>query len=134
MSGFFSRFRRRAEEPTPAVEATDSAPAEAPREGWYQRLRTGLSRSSSRLKDNIGAIFTRRKLDAESLEELEEALITADLGVETASRAGRRARQDALRQGGQRAGGPRRARARRSRGFSKAWRSRSSSTRAGGRT
>jgi fused signal recognition particle receptor len=85
MSGFFARFRRRAEEPaTPGVEPAESPPPEAPRESWYQRLRTGLSRSSDRLKDNIGAIFTKRKLDAESLEELEEALITADLGVETA--------------------------------------------------
>ena len=75
--GFFARFRRS----EPAAESVE--PGEAP-EGWYQRLRTGLSRSSNRLKDNIGTIFTKRKLDAESLEELEEALITADLGVETA--------------------------------------------------
>ena len=75
--GFFARFRR----PEPATESVE--PGEAP-EGWYQRLRAGLSRSSNRLKDNIGAIFTKRKLDAASLEELEEALITADLGVETA--------------------------------------------------
>jgi fused signal recognition particle receptor len=85
MSGFFARFRRRAEEPaTPGVEPAESPPPEAPRESWYQRLRTGLSRSTDRLKDTKRAIFTKRKLDAESLEELEEALITADLGVETA--------------------------------------------------
>jgi fused signal recognition particle receptor len=92
--GFFARFRRRAEEPEAAVESAPpvvsvegsaSGPVEAAPASWYQRLRTGLSRSSNRLKDNIGAIFTRRRLDAESLEELEEALITADLGVETAS-------------------------------------------------
>ena len=75
---------------------------QAARASWFQRLRAGLGRSSSRLKDNIAAIFTRRRLDAASLEELEEALISADLGVETAARAGRRARPDALRQGGQR--------------------------------
>ena len=75
--GFFARFRR--SEPAAEALATREAP-----EGWYQRLRAGLSRSSNRLRDNIGAILTRRKLDAASLEELEEALITADLGVETA--------------------------------------------------
>jgi fused signal recognition particle receptor len=75
--GFFARFRRS----EPAAES--AAPGEAP-EGWYRRLRAGLSRSSNRLKDSIGAIFIKRKLDAASLEELEEALITADLGVETA--------------------------------------------------
>jgi fused signal recognition particle receptor len=92
--GFFARFRRRAEEPEAGTEsgppvvgvnngpgvAAESAPA-----SWYQRLRAGLGRSSTRLKDSIGAIFVRRRLDAASLEELEEALITADLGVETAS-------------------------------------------------
>jgi fused signal recognition particle receptor len=57
----------------------------AARPGWFQRLRQGLGRSSGRLKDGIAGIFTRRKLDQESLDELEELLITADLGVETAA-------------------------------------------------
>jgi fused signal recognition particle receptor len=51
---------------------------------WFQRLRSGLSRSSSSLQSNIASVFNRRKLDAGSLEELEEALIAADIGVETA--------------------------------------------------
>ena len=54
---------------------------DAPRTGWLARLRAGLSRTSTALKDSIGGIFTRKKLDAASLEELEEALIMADLGV-----------------------------------------------------
>ena len=53
--------------------------------GWFSRLKAGLSRSSSKLADGIGGIFTKRRLDAEALEELEELLITADLGVETAA-------------------------------------------------
>lgn len=53
--------------------------------GWFQRLTAGLGRSSSALKDRIAAVLTKRKLDAASLEELEEALITADLGVATAA-------------------------------------------------
>ena len=61
------------------------ASAEPARERWFARLRAGLSRSSNRLKDNISGILTRRRLDAEALEELEEALITADLGVEAAA-------------------------------------------------
>ncbi|MDF2781618.1 MAG: ftsY [Geminicoccaceae bacterium] len=91
--GFFARFRWRPEQPAenvaPPVAGDPPSPAPADeeerRERWYDRLRTGLSRSSNRLKDNIGAIFTRRRLDAASLEELEETLITADLGVETAA-------------------------------------------------
>jgi fused signal recognition particle receptor len=66
-------------------ETSADVAVEAQRENWLQRLRAGLSRSSSRLKDNIAAIVTRRRLDAEALEELEEALITADLGVEAAA-------------------------------------------------
>ena len=54
------------------------------RQGWFQRLKAGLSRSSSNLQSNIASVFTGRKLDATSLEELEEALIAADMGVETA--------------------------------------------------
>ena len=52
--------------------------------GWLQRLKQGLARSSSSLRERIGGVLRRRRLDAEALEELEEALIMADLGVETA--------------------------------------------------
>lgn len=54
--------------------------------GWLGRLRAGLSKSSSRLADGIGSIFTERKLDAATLGDLEDLLITADLGVETSAR------------------------------------------------
>ncbi|MEZ5933490.1 MAG: signal recognition particle-docking protein FtsY [Alphaproteobacteria bacterium] len=55
------------------------------RQGWFQRLKAGLSRSSSNLQNNIASVFTGKKqVDAAVLEELEEALIAADMGVETA--------------------------------------------------
>ncbi len=54
--------------------------------GWLSRLRAGLSRSSGKLGDGIAGIFTKRKLDDAALEELEELLITSDLGVATAAR------------------------------------------------
>jgi fused signal recognition particle receptor len=60
--------------------------SEAAKPGWFQRLRAGLNRSSTALKNNITAIITRKKLDHTTLDELEEALISADLGVETAAR------------------------------------------------
>jgi fused signal recognition particle receptor len=59
--------------------------SEAGRPGWFQRLRAGLSRSSAALRSNITAIVSKRKLDQATLDELEEALISADLGVETAA-------------------------------------------------
>ena len=52
--------------------------------GWLARLRSGLSRTSTNLKERIGGIFTKRRLDQETLDELEEALIAADMGVDTA--------------------------------------------------
>ena len=56
------------------------------KKGWLARLRSGLSRTSSRLSDGIGSIFTGRKLDDAALEDLEDLLITSDLGVETAAK------------------------------------------------
>ncbi len=53
------------------------------KKGWLARLRAGLSCTSSRLSDGIGSIFKARRLDDAALEELEELLIAADLGVET---------------------------------------------------
>jgi fused signal recognition particle receptor len=53
--------------------------------GWWSRLKQGLKRSSDRLGDGLKTIFTARKLDQSTLDELEELLITSDLGVETAA-------------------------------------------------
>jgi fused signal recognition particle receptor len=75
-------------EPEPATELEpESAPApvvEEPKLSWFQRLKKGLSRSSASLTEGISSIFTKRKLDASMLEELEDILIQADLGVDTA--------------------------------------------------
>ncbi len=54
--------------------------------GWLARLRSGLQRSSSKIGEGITAIFTKRRLDEAALEDLEELLISADLGVATAAR------------------------------------------------
>ncbi len=53
---------------------------------WFQRLRAGLARTSSQLTSQISALFTKRKLDDDTLDELEDLLIQSDLGVETAMR------------------------------------------------
>ncbi|MGF1608378.1 MAG: signal recognition particle-docking protein FtsY [Kiloniellales bacterium] len=59
---------------------------DAPKTGWFARLKAGLSRSSGKLGEGISAIFTKRRLDDAALEELEELLISADLGVTTAAK------------------------------------------------
>jgi len=63
----------------------DPAPAAETSGGWFARLRTGLSKSSSAITSGITGIFTQTKLDDATLEDLEDVLIQADLGVETAT-------------------------------------------------
>ncbi len=58
----------------------------APKTGWFARLTSGLTKTSSRLSEGITGLFTKKKLDADTLEDLEDLLIQADLGVETAMR------------------------------------------------
>ncbi|MFI5023017.1 MAG: signal recognition particle-docking protein FtsY [Alphaproteobacteria bacterium] len=58
----------------------------APRRGWLSRLKAGLSRSSSKLGEGIAGILSKRKLDATTLQELEELLIAADLGPAMAAK------------------------------------------------
>ena len=53
---------------------------------WIERLRQGLSRTSAQLTSQITSLFTKRKLDDDTLQDLEDLLIQADLGVETALR------------------------------------------------
>jgi fused signal recognition particle receptor len=53
---------------------------------FFQKLKSGLSRSAEKLGSGIAAAFTKRKLDDEALEELEDMLIGADLGTKVAAR------------------------------------------------
>jgi fused signal recognition particle receptor len=71
---------------TARPEPTPEPVAPAAKLTWFQRLRAGLARTSSQLTGQISALFTKRKLDEETLEQLEDLLIQADLGVETAMR------------------------------------------------
>ncbi|WP_425359305.1 signal recognition particle-docking protein FtsY [Aureimonas flava] len=64
----------------------DAVLAAEPRKPFFQRLREGLARSSNQLSGQITALFTKRRLDEETLQEFEDVLIQADLGVETAMR------------------------------------------------
>jgi fused signal recognition particle receptor len=81
--------------PPPPVPVVVEAPAAEPepepepgpaRGGWFSRLKQGLSKSSKSLTGSITAIFTKRKLDAATLQELEDTLIQADLGIAVAER------------------------------------------------
>tara|TARA_B100001540_G_scaffold305635_1_gene316814 strand:+ start:745 stop:1680 length:936 start_codon:yes stop_codon:yes gene_type:complete len=53
---------------------------------WFSRLKEGLSASSNKVVSGITGIFTEKRLDEETLEQLEDLLISSDLGVNVASR------------------------------------------------
>ena len=73
--------------PPPKVPPAAEPLAEAPqRSGWFSRLRDGLSKSSKTISGSITAIFTKKKLDKETLQDLEDTLIQADLGLPVAER------------------------------------------------
>jgi len=83
-----------AETPPPEPESVEPSPPEAleperqlePKRSWLSRLTFGLTRSSSAIGRGIVDIFTKRKLDANSLDDLEDILIQADLGIGAATR------------------------------------------------
>jgi fused signal recognition particle receptor len=57
-----------------------------PPETFFDRLKSGLSRSTAGLSDSIAGVFTKRPLDKETVAEFEEALIRADLGAAFATK------------------------------------------------
>ena len=52
---------------------------------WHKKLIGGFKRTSERLTENLTGLVTKSKLDAETLDEIEEALIASDLGPATAA-------------------------------------------------
>ena len=62
--------------------------------GFWRRLTGGLKRTSSALGSAISDLVTKRKLDAETISDIKDVLVRADLGLDTADRIG-----DALAEG-----------------------------------
>ena len=71
---------RDAKPETPAAEAAPQS------EGWFQRLKSGLGKTSSKLTTGITDLISKRKLDAATLDDLEDLLIQSDLGIATTGR------------------------------------------------
>ena len=49
---------------------------------WFQKLKSSLTKSSTVISEGITNIISSRRLDDETLQELEDLLIKADLGVD----------------------------------------------------
>lgn len=69
----------------PRQTDVSAAPSE-PKKNWWARLRSGLARSSQSFGTGLSEIFTKRKLDATTLDDFEDMLIRSDLGVAAALR------------------------------------------------
>ncbi|MGH1350657.1 MAG: signal recognition particle-docking protein FtsY [Methyloligellaceae bacterium] len=68
------------------VEPVQQEAPKPEKKSWFQRLKSGLSKSSSKLTEGISSVFTKSKLDDDTIQDLEDLLIQADLGVDTAMR------------------------------------------------
>ncbi|WCR55714.1 signal recognition particle-docking protein FtsY [Bartonella clarridgeiae] len=67
-------------------EPLSTSTVEQKKAAWFERLKKGLSLSSQQLSDSIGSLFAKKKLDENTLQELEDILIQADFGIETTTR------------------------------------------------
>jgi len=63
-----------------------SVESEEKKPGLFARLSSGLSRTASALSDSLGGVFTKKRLDAEMIAALEEALVRADVGTALAAK------------------------------------------------
>ncbi|MFP6771162.1 MAG: signal recognition particle-docking protein FtsY [Alphaproteobacteria bacterium] len=62
--------------------------------GLFSRLKAGLSRTAGNIGSSVAGVFTKRKLDAAALKELEDLLIAADLGPAVAARVSGKLAED----------------------------------------
>ena len=67
------------------IEAED-APGEKPKKSWFGRLKDGLGKSAQKITTSLADAIGKPKLDASDLDDIEDALIMADLGVAAAGR------------------------------------------------
>jgi fused signal recognition particle receptor len=66
---------------------------------WFDRMREGFRKTSDRLGDNLTGVFAKARLDDETLDEIEEALIASDLGPSTAAKVRERLSEERFERG-----------------------------------
>jgi len=64
-----------------SVETTSETPE---KKSLFKRMKEGLTRSTRAMSDGVTGIFTKSKLDSETLQDLEDLLVTSDLGLDVA--------------------------------------------------
>ena len=79
---FFGLFKK--EEKLKEVPKIEKDPEK--KKSWFQKLKTGLFKSSEKISQGVKKIFVNKKLDIQTLNDLEELLIMADLGPTAAEK------------------------------------------------
>ncbi len=74
------RAKREAERQAAIARGEPDPYAEVVEPGFFSKLSSGLAKSSSKMGSSITSLFTQRKLDDEALEDLEDILLTSDMG------------------------------------------------------
>lgn len=80
------RARREAERQAAIARGEPDPYAEVVEPGFFSKLSSGLAKSSSKMGTSISSLFTQRKLDGEALEDLEDILLTSDMGGKVSAR------------------------------------------------
>ncbi len=80
--GFFGLFKKK-ESPEQSSQIKKDPEK---KKNWFQKLKTGLFKSSEKITEGVKKIFVNKKLDIETLNNLEELLIMADLGPSAAEK------------------------------------------------
>lgn len=80
------RARREAERQAAIARGEPDPYAEVAEPGFFSKLSSGLAKSSSKMGTSISSLFTRRKLDGDALEDLEDILLTSDMGGKVSAR------------------------------------------------
>ena len=60
---------------------------------WFKKLKTGLSKSASKVENAFASVTGKKTIDQEVLNNIEDQLILADLGVEVASRIAKKIKE-----------------------------------------
>ena len=79
---FFGLFKKK--EKIKDVPKVEKDPEK--KKNWFQKLKTGLFKSSEKISEGVKKIFVNKKLDIQTLNDLEELLIMADLGPTAAEK------------------------------------------------
>ena len=80
------RAKREAERQAAIARGEPDPYAEVVEPGFFSKLSSGLAKSSSKMGSSITSLFSKRKLDDEALEDLEDILLTSDMGGKVSSR------------------------------------------------